>query len=131
LVSGGDRHACEPSACINLTNSRTFSEFVSEIHSGRSSVLFLPQYREPMAQRILEASRDILAFYPEYPGRERWTDRTFYRCADGVARTVAQIWQDREPRFLAGAVAAIQFFAGNRFRPALRLVLSERGEMHP
>src|SRR5207245_172698 len=30
LISGGDRHACEPSACINLTNARTFAEFVSE-----------------------------------------------------------------------------------------------------
>jgi len=60
LISGGDRHAFEPSACINLTNALSFAEFVSEIHAGRSSILFMPQYREPMAQRILEASRDIL-----------------------------------------------------------------------
>ena len=31
IVSGGDRHACEPSACLNLTNARTFAEFVAEI----------------------------------------------------------------------------------------------------
>jgi len=131
LISGGDRHACEPGACINLTNARTFAEFVSEIHDGRSSILFLPHYREPMAQRILEASRDILRTYPEYPGRERWADRIFYRGEDGVARTIAQICRGREPRVLADAVAAVQFFAGTRFRPALRFFLSEWGELHP
>ena len=131
LISGGDRHACEPSACINLTNARSFAEFVSEIHGGQSSILFLPQYREPMAQRVLEASRDILHTYPEYPGRERWADRIFYRGEDGVARTVARIWQGREPWHLSGAAAAVQFLAGTQFRPALRLFLSQRGEMHP
>jgi hypothetical protein len=25
----------------------------------------------------------------------------------------------------------VQFLAGSRFRPALRVVLSERGELHP
>jgi hypothetical protein len=131
LISGGDRHACEPSACINLTNARTFAEFVSEIHAGRSSILFMPHYREPMAQRVLEASRDILRAYPEYPGRERWTDRIFYRGKDGVARKLAQIWQGREPRLLAGAANAVQFLAGTHLRPALRVFLSERGEQHP
>ena len=131
LISGGDRHACEPSACINLTNARTFAEFVSEIHAGRSSILFLPHYREPMAQRVLEASRDILRTYPEYPGRERWIDRVFYRGEDGAARTVAEIWRGREPRFLAGAAAAVRLFAGSRFRSALRLFLSARGEIYP
>jgi hypothetical protein len=84
-----------------------------------------------MAQRVLEASRDILRHYPEYPGRERWVDRIFYRSDDGVARTVAEIWRGREPRWLAGAVAAVQFLAGSQFRPALRLFFPERGEMHP
>ena len=131
VISGGDRHACEPSACINLTNAGSFGEFVSEIHAGRSSILFMPQYREPMAQRILEAARDILRNYPEYPGRERWADRIFYRGDDGVARTAAEIWQGREPRWLASAAAAIQFLGGRNLRPALRLFLSERGELHP
>jgi len=131
LISGGDRHGCEPSACINLTNAASFAEFVSEIPGGCSSILFMPQYREPMAQRIFEASRDIRRTYLEYPARERWTDRIFYRGEDGVARTVAQIWQHGEPGWLNGAAAAIQFLGGTRFRPALRLLLSERGELHP
>lgn len=129
LISGGDRHCCEPSACINITNAATFAEFVSEIHAGRSQILFLPQYREPMAQRVLEASRDILREYPEYPGREHWTDRIFYCGEDGIARSVAQIWQGREPRLVAGAVSAVQFLAGKGLRPALRMFLSAGGEL--
>jgi hypothetical protein len=131
VISGGDRHACEPSACINLTQARTFAEFVAEIHAGYSSILFLPQYREPMAQRILEAARDILRLYPEYPGRERWSDRIFYRGDDGQARSVAEICQGREPLLVSGTAAAIQLFADTRLRPALRMFFSERGETHP
>lgn len=131
LISGGDRHACEPAACINLTNARSFAEFVSEIHAGRSTILFLPQYREPMALRILEAGRDILRPYPEYPGREHWADRIFYRGDDGVARTVAQLWRGRVPWAPAAGVAAVQAFAGTTLRPAVRMFLAERGELHP
>jgi hypothetical protein len=128
LISGGDRHACEPSACINLTNAGSFAEFAAEIREGFSSILFLPHYREPMTQRLLEASRDILRTYPEYPGRERWSDRIFYRGEDGEARSVAQIWQGREPWHLSGAAAAVRFVAGAKFRPALRLFLAEQVE---
>jgi hypothetical protein len=131
LISGGDRHGCEPGACINLTNARSFAEFAAEIHAGYSSILFLPQYREPMAQRLLEAARDILRDYPEYPGRKRWADRIFYRGGDGAVRSVAQICQGREPRLVAGLAGAVQFFADTRFRGALRALLSEKGEMHP
>jgi hypothetical protein len=131
LISGGDRHGCEPSACINLTNARDFEGFVDEIHSGHSSILFLPQYREPMSQRVLEAARDILRVYPEYPGRERWCDRIFYLGDDGVARTIAEACGGREPRLVSAVASTVQFFAGTRFRPALRMFLSTRGEMLP
>src|SRR5271157_5681191 len=45
-----------------------------EIRAGLSTVLFMPHYREPMALRILETAWRILRPYPEYRGRERWTD---------------------------------------------------------
>ncbi len=124
LISGGDRHAGEPSACINLTNARTFAEFASEIHAGYSSILFLPHYREPMAHRVLEAVRDILREYPEYPDRRRWSDRIWYRCDDGVERTVAQIYPDREPWMLFAIASAVQLLAGTHFRQAVRLALT-------
>jgi hypothetical protein len=129
LISGGDRHTCEPSACLNLSNAGTFAEFVSEIRGGHSSVWFMAHYREPMALRILESARDILRLYPEYPGRERWTDRLFYRGDDGIARALSAIWQDRVPWMATAAAGILQFSAATGLRPALRLFLAERGEM--
>jgi hypothetical protein len=128
VISGGDRHACEPSACINLTNAASFSEFVEEIRGGESSLYFMPHYREPMALRILEAARDILRPYPAYPGRERWTDRIFYRGADGIGRKLSAAWQNRVPWMLTGATGFLQFLAAPAFRIALLRLLQERGE---
>ena len=128
LISGGDRHACEPAACINLTNARSFDEFAAEIHAGRSEILFLPHYREPMALRILETSRDILRAYPEYPSRQFWPDRIFYRGVDGVARSLNQLWNGRSPAMLSAAAGMVQASAGPTFRPALRALLSQGGD---
>ena len=131
LISGGDRHAGEPAACLNLTNAGTFSEFVSEVRAGHSSPVFMPQYREPMAVRVLEAARDILRPYPEYPGREQWTDRLFYRGDDGIARPLSAIWQDQVPWFLTLAAGLLQLSAATTLRPALRFFLAQRGEILP
>jgi hypothetical protein len=124
VISGGDRHACEPSACLNLTNASSFSEFAAEIRQGHSSVLFMPQYREPMPLRVLEASWDILRPYPEYPGREHWTDRIFYRGLDDVARPVAQIWAGNIPWAIRPVTGMLQFFTRPSLRVALRYLLS-------
>jgi len=97
LISGGDRHACEPAACLNLTNAASFAEFAGEVRSGHSVVLFMPHYRQPMGVRIAEAIWDILRPYPEYPGRERWTDRIFYRVEEGVATSLSVLWKHRLP----------------------------------
>src|SRR4029077_20345185 len=128
-ISGGDRHACEPNGNLNVTNAQSFPEFVAEIRQGSSTLLFMPQYREPLGLRILEAGWDILRPYPEYPGRERWTDRIFYRGEDGTAAPLSVIWQGSGPRWLACAAGAVQLLAGTRLRPAMRLFLSERGEL--
>jgi hypothetical protein len=131
LVSGGDRHACEPSTCLNLTNAGSFLEFVSEIRAGYSFLWFMPRYREPMALRVLEAARDILQPYPEYPGRERWTDRFFYRGEDSIPRPLSALWQDRVPWMLSAAAGFVQLSATTKLRLALRLFLAERGEIFP
>ncbi len=130
-ISGGDRHACEPSACLNLTNAATFAEFAEEVRDGHSRLLFMPQYREPMTMRIFEAVWDILRPYPEYPGRTRWTDRIFYRGNDGEARSVAQIWNGRAPWPLDGITGLVGLFAGTRLRTAIRMLLANRGEVLP
>ena len=111
VISGGDRHACEPSACINLTNARSFAEFTAEIREGRSRVLFLPQYRRPMAARLAAAVWDILRPYPEFPHRACWTDRVFYQIADGVDRPLSQVWKRGTPGFVNGATQLVGRFA--------------------
>jgi hypothetical protein len=131
VVSGGDRHACEPAACLNVTNSRTFSEFASEVKAGCSSVVFLPHYRQPMAFRILEASCEILKRYPEFPGRERWIDRVFYRTEDGVAQSLATLWKNREPCVVVPLSGTLQFLATAQMRTALRLLMSRQVESLP
>jgi len=131
IISGGDRHAYEPSACLNLTNARTFGEFAAEVKAGYSHVLFMPQYREPMALRVLEAAWDILRPYPESFGRERWTDRVFYRDENGVPKALSVLWQDRIPWFVRPATGMIQFFASSPLRGALRLLLSRQAEVLP
>jgi hypothetical protein len=131
LISGGDRHAGEPSACINLTNAASFAEFAAEIRVGQSSVLFMPHYREPMALRVLETIWDILRPYPEYHGRERWTDRVFYRGEDGVPRSLSALWGGRTPWMVPPVTGTVQFFATAQMRMALRMVLSRRVEVMP
>jgi len=130
VISGGDRHACEPSACINLTDAASFAEFTAEIRAGRSEVVFLPQYREPLAVRILQAVWDILRPYPEYPERERWTDRVFYR-PEGYDRGVplSALWNGSTPWPLRGLAGLVELAATTRLRTALRLVAARGSEM--
>ena len=129
IISGGDRHACEPNAAINLTNAQSYSEFVAEIRDGSSTLLFMPQYRDPMSLRILESSWDILRPYPEYPGRERWTDRIFYRGEDGVARPLSEIWSHGAPWTLNGVASLLQVLADRRLRGAMRRLLMQHHEV--
>ncbi len=131
VISGGDRHACEPSGNINLTNAQSFSEFVAEVREGCSTLLFMPQYQEPLGLRILEASWDILRPYPEYPGRERWIDRIFYLGEDDVARPLSVIWKDKAPWILNSVTGILQLLATHRLRGAMRLLLANRGEVTP
>lgn len=125
VISGGDRHACEPSACINLTSAADFPDFAAEIRTGVSTVAFLPHYREPIAARMLEAARDILRPYPEYPGREQWTDRIYYRSEDGQARQLSLVWNGGTPWVLQSAAGLVELIANKRLRPAIRLLLAE------
>ena len=131
VISGGDRHACEPGGAINLTRAQCFSEFVTEIRQGSSTLLFMPQYREPLGLRILEMSWDILRTYPEYPGRERWTDRIFYVGEDDVAKPLSVIWNDQARWMSTGVTGILQLLAARRLRGALRLLLTNRGEVLP
>ena len=74
LISGGDRHGCEPSGALNLTRAESFSEFVHE-SQGRTTQphAFMPQYAEPLCIRTTHALLDVIRDYPGFsPECRRW-----------------------------------------------------------
>ena len=87
LISGGDRHGCEPSGALNLTRATSFAEFVHEIRRQQlSHVLLMPQYADPLSIRTMRTVLDVIRNYPEYPvGSQRWDERVFH--PDGVTGT--------------------------------------------
>lgn len=108
VVSGGDRHTCEPNSIVNLTNAAGFPEFVSEVRTGvQSEMLVLDQYRQPMAARILRVIREVVGDYPDLAGRSRWTDRILYVRDSGEAVPLTELWKDNVPavaRYFVGTV---------------------------
>ncbi len=131
LVSGGDRHGCEPNAVLNLTNAATFAEFAAEIRKDRmSDVLFMPQYRESLRLRIIETMWDIVREYPERAaGRRRWNERIFYQWEDGAVQSLSQIWPGAEPRPIRYFLRGLRLLKHHQFRGALRLALADAQEV--
>lgn len=102
IVSGGDRHACEPSATINLSHAQSFAEFVDEIRNQqRSHILFMHQYADPMCVRIAHAVLDVIRYYPEYPeGSRRWDDRVFHPDKTGEGFLPLSAFWKSPPEFI-------------------------------
>jgi hypothetical protein len=102
LISGGDRHCREPNANLNLTNAKSFVEFIHEVRYARlSHVLFMPQYRDPIPVRYIEFIWHAVQHYEEFAGRERWVDRIFYRAKDGhTILPLSSLWPDGGPRLV-------------------------------
>lgn len=108
ILSGGDRHGCEPNASLNLTNAADLSEFVDEVRNGRqSTVLLMPQYNEPLAWRFWQNFTHVIADYPGHPeGRRRWDERTFHPDRDGNIVPMSRLWRVGPPEFLRTVFAA-------------------------
>jgi hypothetical protein len=127
VISGGDRHCLEPNANVNLTDATTFTDFVHEVRYRRiSRVLFLPQYREPLAARYIEFIWHAVRNYTDAIGRERWVDRVFY---DHEARGVlplAAFWPTGGPWPLRYFISTVGFLATPHVRATLRLALGEQ-----
>jgi hypothetical protein len=101
LISGGDRHACEPNANLNLTRAEDFEEFISEIRNERrSTVLFMPQYEEAMGLRLYQNFLDIIREFSEFPeGRRKWDERTFHPNQAGELVPLYKLWPNGTPKF--------------------------------
>ena len=130
IISGGDRHGCEPNSCVNLTNAATFAEFVSEVrYDGKSEVVFMPQYKEPMKLRLLQTMWDIVRDYDDQPeGRKHWNDRIFYRANDGCIQPLSAVWKGEGPAVVKQFLMLIRLVDNRRVRSALRHALNDREE---
>jgi hypothetical protein len=121
VISGGDRHAIEPNALLNVTNAETFEEFAEEVRGGWSNVLVMRHYREQYGLRILHNIIDVLRTYERHAnGWLLWSDRVFYLCQDGQTRSLTQLFGDRPPAAVAVFVGAMKFAAAPRVRRFLR-----------
>ena len=126
-ISGGDRHCLEPNANLNLTNAGSFAEFVDEVRVQKlSRVLFLPQYREPLAARIIEFIWHAVKNHPDLPGRERYMDRIFYDHETRGVQPLSAIWPAGEPGALNALIAAIGFLANPGVRATLRRAIGRQ-----
>lgn len=88
----------------------------------------MPQYREPLKLRILQAMVDVMRHYPENASNRRlWSDRMFYR--DPLTREtfpLSVLWQDGGPRVAQHFVTAMQLVRWRGVRSALRIALEDR-----
>ena len=126
LISGGDRHGCEPSGALNLTRAETFSEFVREIRvEKRSHVLFMPQYAESLNIRTAQAVLDVIRTYPGYlAGCSRWDDRVFHPDQSGSEQPISALWK-APPAFLERIFSVMRVMENASVRRALGLILRD------
>jgi len=121
IISGGDRHAVEPNATINLTNAATFAEFVEEVREGWSDVLIMKHYREPFSLRIFQNMVDVLHTYEHHAkGWRLWSDRVFYASQDGRVQSLSEWFQSGPPAPVALFVNTLRLASLPRVRRLLR-----------
>ena len=126
IIGGGDRHGCEPSAILNLTDAETFPEFVDEVRrQRRTHVLFMPQYAKPQPVRVIQTLLDVIREYPEYPvGSRRWDERVFHPDRNGRIRPLAALWTKPAP-FIQVIFAALRLMDIYPVRGAVERLLGK------
>jgi hypothetical protein len=122
VVSGGDRHGCEPNAVLNLTSATTFADFVDEIRlERRSHVVLMPQYFEPLRHRLLEGAWHALSDAPGEFGRAHWMTRVFIPGTEGSPRPLSDFMGTRFQRVVEAFRWIMEFLVSPQMRPAVRL----------
>lgn len=132
LISGGDRHGCEPSGNLNLTCATSFSEFVNEIRQGQiSHVVFMPQYAEVLGIRFMQTVIDTIRDYPEHPvGSRRWDERVFHMDFQmGYHRPLSALWK-APPPYLGRIFSIFRMVENASVRQALSFTFRGKSEVH-
>ncbi|HMQ05579.1 MAG TPA: hypothetical protein PKD26_16800 [Pyrinomonadaceae bacterium] len=126
VVTGGDRHGCQPNTVINLTNAKTFAEFTEEVRvDRRSEVVLMPEYRHNIHSRQMQSFSEILNHYPEFrEGHQKWFDRIHFDIGDGHGvRPLSVHWVYGGPTWLRMAIWILGVAGSPKFRPLFRLVM--------
>jgi hypothetical protein len=122
VVSGGDRHGCEPNAVLNVTAANSFADFVDEIRlERRSQIVLMPQYFEPLRHRLLEGAWHALSDAPGEFGRAHWMTRVFIPGVDGSPRPLSDFTGTRFQRVVDTFRRIMALLASPKIRPAVRL----------
>lgn len=126
ITGGGDRHGCEASGVLNLSQAESFTEFVHEIREERRShVVFMPQYREPLGVRMAQTFLDAVREYPDYPiGSRQWDERVFHLDFAGQIRPVANLWT-KPPWFFPAVFSSVGLLEWEPVRSAMHLALAK------
>ena len=69
--------------------------------------------------------------YPEHTGRVRWTDRFFFRTADGLDRPLSSIWTGDGPGIIGNFSSLIRLMGSRHVRSTLRLAMRTSSEVLP
>jgi hypothetical protein len=121
VISGGDRHGCEPNATLNLSCAHSFDEFVQEIrYDRRSQMVLMPQFLEPLPLRLIENAWYTLADAPGEFGRSHWMTRVFIE-QEGESRPLTQFSHTRFKRVVEKFRWVMGLVTNPLIRPALRL----------
>lgn len=126
ICTGGDRHGCKPNTVINLTNAKTFAEFVDEVRNDkRTEVVMMPEYSAPLHSRQLQSFSEILSYYEHFPeNRRRWFDRVFFDVDDKGLRPLSDYgWKKGGPVWLRGAIKTLAFLGNPKLRPFYRMLM--------
>ena len=132
LISGGDRHGCEPNANLNLTHSTSFAELVYELRvERRSQLLFMPQYDHSLVARWYQTFLDAICDYPDHSdGTWRWDQRTYHPGRDGEVQPLSQLWS-RIPGFLESILNVARLAESTRLLNTLRIHLGRHAARIP
>jgi hypothetical protein len=113
---------------INITNARSFNEFVYEIREDRYSwIAVTPQYHVPLPVRQVRSMAQILANYKSFPnGRKAWSDRVYLDYHDGKGlRSLTDHWSGRRPVWSHIALFALSVLAHPFVEPMIALTVGD------
>lgn len=131
VVSGGDRHGCQPNSVVNLSTSKSFGEFVEQIRRDKfSQIVLMPQYRRPLGWRQLETFADILKKYPDYEeDRRHWTGRVNVTTEETGLVPLSHFWATGGPLWLKAATWTLGALGSPLARPMFRLTMRRRDRL--